>query len=178
MRKGTPASLTAITLAVLVVLPNAISMGMDGSIKDYQARILELEISRSNDLQLGSFHNDRVNSFEILEALSALAPRLGMKAEALADKISKSNPKEEELFKQYKSGQLSIAQYLQGMADAARQKRQYYANRVEQVNNEIKSLHNKPPRAVGIKAFLPIVQMLGVILVVWINAPHLRQTGA
>lgn len=176
LRKINPSHLTAVILAVSVVLPNAISMWADGRIKIHQEQISTLEIQRSNCLQLAAFHSDRVNAFEILEALSELAPRLGMKASVLEDKISKSDSEEKELFEQYKAERLTTAQYSQKMANKARQKRQYYANRVDQVNNEVLSLRNKPLRALSIKNFLPIVQTAGVILVVLINAPHLRKT--
>ena len=178
MKPKQSSSFTAVILVLFVVLPTTISVWMDGQIKNYQEQLLTLEILRSNYIQLGAYHQGRINAFEVLEALSALAPRLGLEPSAIADSISKNDPEEEQLFKQYESGHITVTQYMQKMGNLDRRKKQHYANRVEQVGNEITSLHGKPPYAFGIKKFLPIVQIIGVILVVLINVLNLRQADA
>ena len=171
-------NLTAIILALFVVLPTTISVWVDGQIKNYQERLLTLEIRRSDYIQLSAHHQGRINAFEILGALIAIAPKLGLIPSASADTISKIDPEGQELLAQHQSGQITITQYMQEMGNLDRRKKQYYADRIEQVGNEITSLHSRPPSAFAIKKFLPIAQMVGVILVIFVNVRNLGRANA
>ena len=174
MKLKKSAQLTAIVLALLVVLPTAISQLLDRPIKWHQEQLLKLQMRRSDCLQLGTYHQGRIYDMEVQGALGRIASKLNLKPTVKPDIISKGNHEQEQLSARYESGQIDGTQFFQGMAELERQKKQHFSNCVEDVGSEITRLHANPPTALTIKQRLPILQVLGVILVVLINGAYLR----